>query len=95
MSIGPTSLQTRNSTVSLKYKEVPRTTNVDGVYVLEILDNDESHEFSKLVSLHMVGGDQMDAYTFDSYDALEADHYRARQARWVKTNCSTVRKFLR
>ncbi|MBX7062235.1 MAG: hypothetical protein K1X52_11290 [Pyrinomonadaceae bacterium] len=96
MSITATTLQTRNSYEPLKYESrADKIAQERGVYLLEILGVDKSHEIAKLIAFKLIGNNEMDGATFDSFEMFQNDQPTARQGRWVREKCITVQKFLK
>lgn len=94
--IKPTTLQTRNSYKALKYKDITDSIAVEkGVYLLEILDLDESNELQKYVAFKILPNDEMEGKDYDSYNDFVNDSESGQHAKWVRDKCETVLQFMK
>lgn len=97
MRVKADTIQTMNSYKPLKFRAVlgDEFAAQRGLYLIELLESDQSNELKQFLTFKMVSKDEMNEKAYNSYDAFIADQETSQYAPWVNDSCSTVQKLLK
>jgi hypothetical protein len=95
MLITDVTIQTRNSRRPLRYKDITDGNAIgSGVRLLEILDEDESNELQRYLTLKPLPAGEMEAKDYVSYEHFSNNTADGVHSRWVRDKCKVVRPTL-